>query len=77
MIAAHGDNPGRPIDWVQISSTGQATQGEAFPGTRRFHMRPAFGAEANAFLDRRSLRLSGETQDRFIEEFVRAKEQAA
>lgn len=36
-----------------------------------------FATEANAFLERRGWRLSGDTPDLFIEEFVRTKERAA
>ena len=78
MIAAHSDNPGRAFDWQLMVKRDQERIAKRFPLKGRvYHMRETFGGEASAFLEKKGYRLSGETLDMFIEEFVRTKLQAA
>ena len=78
MIAAHSDNPGRAFDWQLMVKRDQERIAKRFPLKERiYHMRETFGGEASAFLEKKGYRLSGETLDMFIEEFVRTKLQAA
>src|ERR1700737_2277427 len=78
MIAAHSDNPGRAFDWQLMVKRDQERIAKRFPLKGRvYHMRETFGGEARAFLEKKGYRLSGETLDMFIEEFVRTKLQAA
>jgi integrase len=77
MVATHRENPGAAADWELVLRRHHERKVRRFPEPRRYHMRAMFAKEADVFLEKRGLRLSGETQDRFIEEFVRTKEQAA
>ncbi|RED22791.1 hypothetical protein BJ123_14033 [Rhodopseudomonas thermotolerans] len=76
-IAAHRDNPGRAAEWDLELRRLREKKRRFLPIPPNFHLRMSFAKEADAFLERKGLRLSGQIQDLFIEEFVRAKVQAA
>jgi integrase len=77
-VAQHADKPGRPGYWQSVIQNDLERIRKRFPlQSRAFHMRETFGSQARAFLDRKGYRLSGETLDMFIEEFVRTKLQVA
>jgi hypothetical protein len=77
LVATHGENPGRPFEWEgELARLEQRRKRSWSLIPRNFHLRTAFGKEVNAFLEKRRLRLSGETLDGFVAEYVKAKEQA-
>jgi integrase len=77
LVATHGENPGRPFEWEgELARLEQRRKRPWSLIPRNFHLRTAFGEEVNAFLEKRQLRLSGETLDGFVAEYVKAKEQA-
>jgi hypothetical protein len=76
-VAAHRDNPGRPVDW-QLSLEHHEKKKKSpirlLPlGT---HCRFVFGDEAAAFLKKRGLHLVGETFEKLVRAYIAAKEQA-
>lgn len=78
MVEAHQDNPGKPHEWetLQRRDAERKKRPVSFM-QRNVHLRFAFGPEVQAFLDRRGLRLSGDTLDGFVVAYLDAKEQAA
>ena len=78
MVAAHAEKPGQAVYWQMVIKNDLERIRKRFPlQSRAFHMRQTFGSQARAFLDKKGYRLSGETLDMFIEEFVRTELQAA
>jgi integrase len=78
MVAAHGENPGRPFEWeAELVRLEKRRNRRIRLIPLHHHLRTAFGPEVNAFLEKRGLRLSGTTFDGFVAEYVKAKEQAA
>ncbi|MEH2612940.1 DUF6538 domain-containing protein [Bradyrhizobium sp. AZCC 1693] len=75
MIATHGDEPGRAIDWQQSL---QETERRKRPpiGSPAMHLRVTFGGEAQAFLRKRGILLVGERLEAFVRAYVAAKENA-
>jgi integrase len=78
MVAAHRDNPGVPHSWeFLLKKDAERKKRLTTLIPRNVHLRFAFQTEVNAFLDRRELRLSGDTLDGFVMAYLDAKAQAA
>src|SRR5882724_4977989 len=78
MVKTHQENPGKPHDWEAVLQRDSARKKRPFSFVpRNVHVRFAFGSEVNAFLEKRGMRLFGETLDGFAMAYLDAKEQAA
>lgn len=76
-VAAHRDNPGRPVDWqLSLERHEKKKKSPIRPLPLGTHYRFVFGGEAAAFLKKRGLHLVGETFEKFVKAYVAAKEQA-
>jgi hypothetical protein len=78
LVAAHRDEPGRPVLWEDTLRTLERKKRPLInllpPGA---HLRFAFGDEAREFLKKRRLRLVGERFESFVRAYVKAKERGA
>lgn len=77
MVAAHRDNPGTPHKWeVLLKRDAERRKRPTTLMPRNVHLRFAFRAEVEAFLERRDFKLSGDTLDGFVLAYLDAKTQA-
>lgn len=76
-VASERANPGRPVDRERsIRQLQERRRRDWNLIPLGFHLRTRFGDEVAAFLEKQNLHLVGDTYDRFIREYVRAKEDA-
>jgi integrase len=76
MVAAHRDEPGPAIEW-QISLDKLDERKRLGFGPYGTRLRVNFGAEAEAYLQRKGVRLVGERMENFLRAYVEAKELAS
>lgn len=78
MVANHRDDPGRPFDWER-SLAKDADRRKPIVGaiSPARHYRMVFGAEIDAFLEKKDIRLVGKQLEDFAGEYVKAREQAS
>ncbi|MDB5627522.1 MAG: hypothetical protein JWR73_3324 [Tardiphaga sp.] len=74
-VAAHRNEPGRPIDWQQASER-LARRRRPYIGPLGQHLRNTFGDEARAILRTRDVYLVGERFELFVRAYVDAKDHA-
>jgi integrase len=73
MVAAHRDEPGPAIEW-KMSLEKLAERKRSGFGPYGAHLRFQFGAEAEAYLQRRGVRLVGDRMESFLRAYVEAQE---